>query len=116
MDDVFKNPLGWEALEPRPNANQDVFDTLNKQAYDLCHLHAKVFGTKEGKQLLAWLKEQTIESATWMSSLPYQEGIAHGFAREGQNALVRGIMDRIELARTCKDVNEFAARLANKQR
>ena len=114
LNDAFKNPLGWEGVEPRPDANKEMFDEINKKAFELCQLHNKVFGTEHGKKLLKLLVENTIESATWMASLPYNEAIAHGFAREGQNALVRDILNKIEVAKSCRDIKQFSAYLNKK--
>ena len=106
------NPLGWAALEPSQNVNADQFGELMRQQFDLnAKIHA-AFKSKGGKEVIKWLREATIESAAWMPSVALQHGIeaanAHAYAREGQNALVRDIERRIELADKCKTPDDLA--------
>lgn len=102
--DAYKNPLGWAqaGIDEADAANGAVFQQRIKEMFDLNLNIARTFNTPHGKKVLEFLRKGTIESATWMSSLPYQEAIAHGFAREGQNALVRDLENRIALANRCK--------------
>jgi len=58
---------------------------------DLDRLYARVFSTRDGKKLLAHLRGVTIEQPTWYPG----EDASHGYAREGQNSLVREIERRI---------------------
>jgi len=58
-------------------------------------MYAQVFGTKSGRKLLTHLRAQTIEQPTWYPG----EEASHGYAREGQNSLVREIERRIKRAR-----------------
>lgn len=112
MDDAFKNPLGWQQIgmddgNGEKDPNEAIFQAKLMQVFDLNANIARTFNTPHGKKVLAFLRGATIESATWMSSLPYQEAIAHGFAREGQNALVRDIENRIALAFKCKTPDDL---------
>tara|TARA_R100000808_G_scaffold10709_1_gene28295 strand:- start:1352 stop:1612 length:261 start_codon:yes stop_codon:yes gene_type:complete len=50
------------------------------------------FGTAAGKTVLEYLRKSTIEQPTWFPG----EDASHGYAREGQNSLVREIERRIE--------------------
>jgi len=111
MSDAFKNPLGWAqtGVDPDANTNEDAFKGQMLETFELNMNIARTFNTPHGKKVLAFLRKATIESATWMSSLPYQEAIAHGFAREGQNALVRDIENRIEIAQKCKTPEDLGA-------
>lgn len=105
MQDAFKNPLGWAQLGMDDGENDPNAAVFKKKMLEIFELNANIartFNTPHGKKVLAFLRQATIESATWMSSLPYQEAIAHGFAREGQNALVRDLESRIALAHQCK--------------
>lgn len=91
----MKNPLDWN-IEELTQINTDNVDAHNKKEMDINDKIYLIFNSKEGKDVLAWLIENTIHSATWMSSLSYEKAIAHGFAREGQNALVRDLLNRID--------------------
>lgn len=96
MLDYTKNPLAWDINE-RPK-NESFEKASNEQA-ELDKLYLACFKTPAGKAVLEHLISNTIHAATWMASLDYNKAIAHGFAREGQNALVRNIEQRIERAK-----------------
>lgn len=81
---------GWDFFEP---ARIDAPADQPKQDIDL--LIARTFASEEGKQVLAWLRHMTIEAPAWV---PGQEA-SYGFAREGQNSIVREIERRIVRAR-----------------
>ena len=78
---------GWDFFEARPD---DPAKPAAKQDIDI--LIARTFSTEEGRQVLAWLRERTIETPAWV---PGQEA-SFGFAREGQNSIVREIERRME--------------------
>jgi len=82
---------GWDFFEPAP---QDEQQPVKKDEIDI--LMARTFGTEEGKRALAWLRSVTIEVPAWV---PGQEA-AYGYAREGQNSLVREIERRIARAKS----------------
>jgi hypothetical protein len=85
--------MTWDALlrtAPAP---------AKQQASDLDKLHLRVFSTRDGKKLLAHLRGITIEQPTWYPG----EDASHGYAREGQNSLVREIERRITRARESDD-------------
>ncbi len=60
---------------------------------------------------LKFLRDNTIEAGTWMAGLALERGMdaanAHGYAREGQNALVRDIFDRIERVKKTKSPEDY---------
>lgn len=91
----MKNPLDWN-IEDLTAPDLSQVEDAGKKELEFDAKLAQVFGTKSGKEVLKWLRSNTIEAATWMAGLGYEKAIAHGFAREGQNALVRNIEDRIE--------------------
>jgi hypothetical protein len=66
---------------------------------DLDRLYARVFSTRDGSKLLKHLRAVTVEQATWYPG----EDASHGYAREGQNSLVREIERRIKRARKTDD-------------
>lgn len=97
-DNVFSDPL--ELVQRNSERFQEE---AAREFFDYMMLVARVFGTEDGVKLLKILREQTIESGTWLSSIVAQRGLdaatAHGFAREGQNAVVKRFEELIELAK-----------------
>jgi hypothetical protein len=79
---------GWDFFEPPPDQAAD-----SKQDIDI--LIARTFSTEEGRQVIAWLRQVTIEVPSWV---PGQDA-SYGYAREGQNSLVREIERRMERAK-----------------
>ena len=62
---------------------------------DIDILMTKVFASRDGAKVLAYLKKITIDQPTWYPG----EDASHGYAREGQNSIVRDIYKRIERTR-----------------
>lgn len=104
-NDAFDNPLGF-AAQNDPEAAEKHFKANLVAMFDSIMQTAATYNTEAGKKELARLRASTIESASWMPSLAREAGIeaanAHAYAREGQNALVRDIENRIELAKKVK--------------
>lgn len=97
------NPLGFDGLEPKPAAQQaDEFQKQNDEHYRLCEAYATVFKSKAGKLALDDLTRKTLKEPTWCASLGLENGAAHGFAREGQNSIVKYILERINEFETLK--------------
>lgn len=80
---------GWDGLRDFDPAN--LKDTQHKQE-DLDVAFVRCFETHEGQTVLAYLKRVTIDQPSWYPG----EDPSHGFAREGQNSIVREILRRIE--------------------
>ena len=88
-----KSPWGLDALDQEDKdsseKNQKIQDELNKQ-YSIC------FSTPCGLKVLEHLKNCTLEQPTWIPNpTSGQSAIHYGFVREGQNSIVRNIVDRI---------------------
>ena len=83
---------GWDALrsvEPQSRlTQQDNQDDIDR-------LYLRVFASEDGQKLHEHLRSLTIEQPTWYPG----EDASHGFAREGQNSLVREIEKRMQRAR-----------------
>ena len=105
------DPLGWQGLE-MSNANDEVFKAECQKQFELNTSIAGIFKGDNGKRVLAWLRMATIESAAWSPSIARAHGVeaanAHAYAREGQNALVRDLERRIDLAKKCKTVEDLS--------
>ncbi len=83
---------GWEGL--RTVEPQTVLSNKDNQD-DIDRLYLRVFASEDGQKLHEHLRSLTIEQPTWYPG----EDASHGFAREGQNSLVREIERRMERAR-----------------
>lgn len=105
QSDAFTDPLGFMGKQD-PEAAEAFFKAKLRDYFDSIMHTAQTYGTPAGQKELARLRASTIESAAWMPSLAQQHSIeaanAHAYAREGQNALVRDIENRLELAKKVK--------------
>jgi hypothetical protein len=86
------NPEGWDGLQ---DANPEIGKKQQVDKDDVDRLYLRVFGSDDGQKLLTHLRSMTIEQPTWYPG----EEASHGYAREGQNSLVREIERRIKRAR-----------------
>jgi hypothetical protein len=84
---------GWETLRL---AEPEMRKTQQDSQDDIDRLYLRVFGSEDGQKLLTHLRTLTIEQPTWYPG----EDASHGFAREGQNSLVREIERRTRRAST----------------
>ena len=80
----------WDVFNP---PKEEEKKAVEREEIDI--LMARAFGSAEGKQVLAWLRARTIEEPSWV---PGQDH-SYGYAREGQNSLVREIERRIARAK-----------------
>jgi hypothetical protein len=83
---------GWDGLR---TADVNVTKKQQVDKDDVDRLYLRVFGSDDGQKLLTHLRSLTIEQPTWYPG----EDASHGFAREGQNSLVREIERRMKRAR-----------------
>lgn len=84
---------GWDGL--RQAENSDL--TKTKIAQDeLDIVFVRCFSTEAGIEVLDYLKSMTLDQPSWYPG----EDPSHGFAREGQNSIVREIVRRVERGRT----------------
>ena len=82
---------GWDGLR---QVEPEFRRTNQQEQDDIDRLYLRVFGSDDGQELLAHLRALTIEQPTWYPG----EEASHGYAREGQNSLVREIERRIRRA------------------
>lgn len=86
---------GWEGLEAQQTDMRDEMqrrEDLNK----LCH--RVLASNEEGKKLMAWLRDITIEQPV---AVPGADP-SFAFFREGQCSIVRELENRIKLAKENK--------------
>jgi hypothetical protein len=83
---------GWDSLRQSDNEHLQK----NKLAQDDINvLYVRCFSTEAGIEVLEHLKSVTLDQPAWYPG----EDPSHGFAREGQNSVVREIMRRIDRGR-----------------
>ena len=82
------NTPGWEGLNTLDVHRKDDQLELDKA-------YARTFETEEGKKVLEHLKSKTLDQPTWIPG----SDTSFGFAREGQNSVMRDILMRIERAK-----------------
>lgn len=78
---------GWSFFDAAPAPGPADPDELDRRI-------ARVFTSPDGAAVLAWLRSVTIEQPAWA---PGQDP-SHGFAREGQDSVVREIEARMRRA------------------
>ena len=85
------NSPGWDGVDatvtPLRIRDQDITRSLNI-SFQRC------FGTEDGIKVLAHLRHVTLEQPSWVPGADP----SFGYAREGQNSLVREIEQRIRRA------------------
>ena len=83
------NDPGWQGV----NANAiKLTKNQHQDQNELDRLFLRVFTTDDGKKLLKHLQSKTIDQPAW---IPGAEP-SYGYAREGQNSIVREIQSRME--------------------
>jgi hypothetical protein len=83
---------GWDGLR---TVEPEIRQTNEDNRDDIDRLYLRVFGSEDGQKLHEHLRSLTIEQPTWYPG----EDASHGYAREGQNSLVREIERRMMRAR-----------------
>ena len=86
------NPSGWDGLQ---TVDPEIAEKQQVDKDDIDRLYLRVFTSDDGAKLLTHLRSLTIEQPSWYPG----EDASHGYAREGQNSLVREIERRIKRAR-----------------
>lgn len=110
------NPLGFDNLTPgATEAQKEKLQEQQRARSDLAMQFSAVFTSVPGRAVLKHLREMTIENSTWCASLGMEKGVPHGFAREGQNALVRYIEERVHEGVTRKQQIKEEKANADKQ-
>lgn len=84
---------GWAGVDGA-DAIRPEDDAALQERWRVDLLYARTFATVEGAQVLRHLRDHTIEQPAWVPGLDS----SHGFAREGQNSIVREIERRIRRA------------------
>ena len=99
QDSKLHTPYGLDANDAADALHKETVKSLND---DLSKCYAKCFNSEAGKKVLAHLKKCTIEQPAWIPSQG-ETGVHNAFMREGQNSIVRSIIDRVESITKLKD-------------
>jgi hypothetical protein len=99
QDSNLEKPYGLDDMEAADALHNETAKSLND---DLNKCYAKCFNSEAGKKVLAHLKKCTIEQPAWVPG-DGETGVHMAFLREGQNTIVRSIIDRIESITKLKD-------------
>tara|TARA_R100000654_G_scaffold23279_1_gene45617 strand:- start:16625 stop:16906 length:282 start_codon:yes stop_codon:yes gene_type:complete len=79
------------------DSDDEEIATVNfAQPSQLDFLYANVFNTADGQKVLEHLKSVTIDQPSWFPG----DDPSFGYSREGQNSIVREIINRL---RRCKN-------------
>jgi hypothetical protein len=85
------NDVGWEGV----NATNEPIRLVNRQAEKEINIQFKrCFDTEEGHAVLEHLRKSTLDQPAWVPGADP----SFGYAREGQNSIVREIEQRIRKA------------------
>ena len=83
---------GWDGLE---QAGQfQIAPETDDARPDVDQLYLALFSSPTGRQVLAHLRQVTIEQPSWVPGAD----ASYGFVREGQNSMVRDIENRMRRA------------------
>ena len=83
---------GWDSLLQADNTDL-AKKSIAQDELDL--MFVRCFSTESGVEVLDYLKSVTLDQPSWYPG----EDPSHGFAREGQNSIMREILRRIERGR-----------------
>lgn len=95
----MRNQLDWGDFTP----NTEALVEANRKQYEENIDFLKAFSTPSGKRVLEWLKKHTLDTPTWWPAADYDKAVANGFFREGQNSLVRQLINKIDMAKNYKE-------------
>lgn len=84
---------GWDSLRQAENTDLAKYKTTQDEL-DLEFV--RCFSTEAGMAVMQYLKSVTLDQPAWYPG----EDPSHGYAREGQNSIIREIERRIERGRT----------------
>jgi len=87
------NSIGWDGLETGQGQVHPIRSDIDHQI-SLDIAFRKTFQTKEGKRVLDHLIAITVDQPAWVPGAD----TSYGFAREGQNSIIREIQQRVRRA------------------
>lgn len=99
------NPLAWDLDEKQ---SDEVLINAKRKQYEIDQLYYEVFTSKHGKKLLDMLTKNILEASTWSPFSDPQKAIYNGFAREGQNTIIRAFKDGVERIKQAPKLEDYA--------
>ena len=85
------NREGWDGLDP-DGAEDHLIAQIMEQQDDLDKIYAKCFSSEAGRKVLKHLLRLTLGQPCWVPGADP----SYGYAREGQNSIVREIQMRVQ--------------------
>lgn len=101
----MNNPLNLPLNDLDPGLSVEAleeFDRRKQSEYDLSQKYKALFKSELGQEILSDLKSKTLDGPTWNYNMRAEDAVINGYAREGQNSIVRYILEKIQLADTLK--------------
>ena len=89
---------GWGGLDNAAALNEEQQKQQQLRRYQQAREVAAPFMTTAGQHTLQLMREKFNHAPTWIDGLGLLQAVASGFAREGQNSVVRWIEDCIAVA------------------
>jgi|TARA_B100000519_G_C13870545_1_gene263418 hypothetical protein len=86
---------GWEGIQVLDLEEKRKTKPKDNQV-ELDKAFARTFESEEGRKVLTYLMHKTLEQPTWIPGFDN----SYGYAREGQNSIIREINQRIERAKS----------------
>lgn len=83
---------GWDELR---DADNEHLTKIQASQEEINVAFVRCFSTEAGQTVLDFLRTLTLDQPSWYPG----EDASHGYAREGQNSIVREILRRIEKGR-----------------
>ncbi len=108
---------GWGGLEDAAGADSPEKENEAAMArFEAAHLIAAPFMTPAGRACLEKLKELTVDAPTWPAEGRggFYDASMFGFAREGQNSIVRHVIAMIDVAERGPPIAQGAGKTKSK--
>ena len=90
--EMYKTPYGIDAMDALDKKAKEDIEQIQG---DLDKLYFACFSTPAGKIVLQHLKASTLDQPTWWATGRGEADVHLAFTREGQNSIVREIVNRI---------------------
>lgn len=91
---------GFDPLTDEPEPTEAEASETQDETEKMEDIALSVFGRGQGKIYLAYLRSRTEQAPGFNADMGLLNGIAYGFAREGQNSITRHIDDQMANALT----------------
>ena len=105
--DYKENPLAWD-INSAIKQDPSILEEYKRKQFEIDYLYHAVFSTEAGEKLLNMLVENILLKSTWAPNASYDKAIATGFAREGQNTIIRAFKDGVDKIKQAPTLEQYA--------